>query len=59
MPNVPLKWRRYIYGVAIPTLPLLVAYGALDNQKAALWLAVVGGVVVPGLALRNAPRDDE
>lgn len=53
MPNIPLKWRRWIYGVAVPALPLLVAYGVIDESKASLWAAVLGTIFVPALALRN------
>lgn len=53
MPNIPLKWRRWIYGVAVPALPLLVAYGVIDESQASLWIAVLGAIFVPALALRN------
>ena len=45
--------RRWIYGIAVVLIPLLVAYGAVDENIAPLWLAVVGAILVPGLALAN------
>ena len=52
--------RRWIYGIAIAALPLLIAYGVLDDSTAAVWAAVLGAVLVPGLALghvTDAPED--
>lgn len=48
--------RQWIYGVAMVALPLLVAYGVLDDAQAPLWAAVIGAVLVPGLALTHTDR---
>lgn len=48
--------RRWVYRVALAAVPLLVAYGILSARDAALWVALVGAVVAPGLALRHTPR---
>lgn len=45
--------RRYIYGVAVAVLPLLIAYGVLSEEHAPLWVAALGAVLVPGLAWAN------
>ncbi len=51
--------RKWIYGIALTVIPLLVAYGIVDESTAALWAALVGAVVAPGLALFNlTPTDD-
>ena len=50
--------RRWIYGIAVVAIPLLVTYGALDENVAPLWLAVIGAVLVPGLALANVNPDE-
>ena len=50
--------RRWIYGAAIAVLPLLIAYGVIDDSTAALWAAVIGAVLVPGLALGHVTDDD-
>ena len=49
------KVRAWIYGVAIAVGPLLIAYGILDNETWPLWSAVVGAILVPGLAALNTP----
>lgn len=46
---VPLRWRRWLYGVLIPAVPLAVAYGA-DESKLVLWLAVAFAVLGLGTA---------
>ena len=49
--------RRWIYGIALAVGPILVAYGLLDEQSWPLWVALVGAVLVPGLAVANTGRD--
>lgn len=52
--------RKWIYGVALAGIPLLVAYGIVDESAAPLWVALVGAVVAPTLALSNlTPSYDE
>ena len=45
--------RRWVYGIALAVLPLLIAYGILDEQNAALWAALVGAFLVPSLAVAH------
>lgn len=45
--------RRYIYGVAVAILPLLIAYGVIEEQTAPLWVAALGSILVPGMAWSN------
>lgn len=47
---IPLTVRRWIYGIATAVIPLLIAYGAVDDQTAPLWVALVAAVLVPGMA---------
>lgn len=47
--------RRYVYGVAVAALPLLIAYGVLTEEHAPLWVAALGAVLVPGMAWANTP----
>ena len=42
--------RRWIYGIAVAVLPLLIAWGYLDEQTAAIVIGVIGAILVPGLA---------
>lgn len=50
--------RRYIYGIASASLPLLIAVGYVTENLAPLILGVVGAVLVPELARRNVTDDD-
>ena len=59
MTSIPRKIRADIYRVATAVLPLLVAYGVVRDTDAALWLAAIGSLLVPGLAAANTPRSPE
>lgn len=56
---LPRNIRVWVYGIAIPLLPLLVFYGVISENAAPLWLAAIGGVLTPGLALANVPKRDD
>lgn len=48
--------RKWLYSVAVAVVPLLVLYGAISQESAPLWLAVIAaflGVAAPAMALRN------
>lgn len=45
--------RRWVYGVAVAVVPLLIAYGILQEEHAPLWVALIGAVFVPGMAWAN------
>lgn len=50
------KTRRWIYGIAVAAVPLLVAYGVIAESDAALWIGLAGAVLgggVPALATAN------
>ena len=49
--------RRWVYGIALALGPVLMAYGILDEQTWPLIAALVGAVLVPGLAVANTGRD--
>lgn len=52
--------RKWLYGVSLTVIPLLVAYGVLDESAAPLWVALVGSFLAPTLALTHlTPQDDE
>lgn len=56
------KTRRWIYGIAIAAVPLLVAYGVVAESDAALWIGLAGAVLgtgVPALAAANTPSAEE
>ena len=54
--------RAYLYGLLTPGAALAVAYGLVEQAKAALWIALGGVALVPGaaeLARRKVtPTDD-
>ena len=48
--------RRWVYGIAVAAVPLLVAYGVIAESDAALWVGLAGAVLgtgVPALAAAN------
>ena len=45
-----LKW---LYGIALTVVPLLVAYGVLTEDAAPLWIALIGSFLAPTLALTH------
>lgn len=57
-----LKARRYLYGVGLAALPVLMAYGIVDQNGIALWGALLGavlGVTGLGVALVNTVERQE
>ena len=61
MPHIPATTRRWIYTVALAGIPLLVAFGIIEESQAPLWVAFAGAVIAPSLALANIsePAGDE
>lgn len=45
--------RKWIYGVCLAAVPLLVVYGVIDESVAPLLIALIGAIVAPSLALAN------
>jgi len=45
--------RAYIYRVLTAAVPLITAYGIIDQRTAALWLGVIGALLGIGLASMN------
>lgn len=50
--------RKYIYGIAIAAIPLAISLGLITSEIAPTIVAIVGAVLVPGLALANTPSDE-
>ena len=50
---LPREARKWLYGVCLSVVPLLVAYGIVEQKDAALWASLVGSVLAPTLALAN------
>jgi hypothetical protein len=60
MPLLPdsltnLKARGYVYRGLVGTAPLLVGYGLLSGEEAALWLACAASWLGVGVAAYNTP----
>ena len=47
------RYRAYFYRLITPITALLIYYGVIDDQAAALWAALVGAVLTGGLAIAN------
>lgn len=45
--------RKWIYSILLAVVPLLVLYGVIDESAAPLWVALIGAIVAPTLALSN------
>ena len=54
------KHRKNLYMVSLAVIPLLVFYGLVSQDAAPLWIALVGAVVAPTVALNNiTPNVDD
>lgn len=58
-PLIPRRVRRYLYQVATAVVPLLVAYGVIDNQTAPLWIALAASVTATATAALHTPRSGD
>lgn len=45
--------RAWLYRILVTVVPLLIAYGAIDESVAPLWVALAGSVLGLGLATAN------
>ncbi len=51
--------RKWLYGVSLTVVPLLVAYGIIEKDEAPLWIALAGSILAPTLALAHLPAKDK
>lgn len=57
--HIPRHVRAWLYRTAVAAVPLLTAYGVVDDGTAARWLGLLGallGLGTAGLAAANTPR---
>lgn len=47
--------RRWLYLVLLTAVPLLIAYGAISDETAPLWIALGGAVLGMGVAEAHTP----
>lgn len=45
------RLQRYLHGLTVAAVPLLVAYGLISAEEAPLWVALGTAVLAPGVAL--------
>jgi hypothetical protein len=58
--NLNANVRRYIYGISVALIPLLIGYGIFTSQEGTLILDVVAAILAVGnstLALNNIKED--
>ena len=53
MPNIPAKWRKYLYGVSVASVPVLVLLGWVNDSTTPAILGLVNAVFIGGLAFKN------
>jgi len=45
--------RKWIYAVCLAAVPLLVFYGVISEDAAPLWVAMIGAILAPTMALTH------
>lgn len=59
MPAIPAKWRKWLYGVGIALVPVLVGFGWLEDSAAPAIVGLLYAVFMGGLAVANVPSDGD
>lgn len=59
MPDIPARYRRWIYAVSVATVPCLVSIGWLTDDKAPAIIGLLNAIFVGGLAAANVPKADD
>lgn len=49
--------RKWLYGITSAAVPILVAYGILEEATAPLWLALFAQVFATGTAYLHTPNE--
>ena len=57
MPAIPANYRRWLYAVGIAAVPVLVAFGWLEDSIAPAVIGLVYAVFMGGLAASNVTPD--
>jgi hypothetical protein len=57
MPNLPAKWRRYLYAVSVATVPVLVIAGWVSDHLAVALIGLANAVFTGALAAANTQVD--
>jgi len=52
--------RKSLYLVSLAAIPLLVFYGVITEDSAPLWIALVGSILAPTMALTHMnPKESD
>ena len=51
--------RKWLYLISLAVIPLLVFYGVITEDSVPLWVALVGSVLAPTLALTHLSPPEE
>lgn len=54
LPYLSKTLRKWLYGIAVATVPITVTTGLITNQDAALYVALAGAILLPGLVLDDS-----
>lgn len=57
MPAIPAHYRRWLYAVGIALVPVLVAFGWLEDAVAPAVVGLIYAVFMGGLAVSNVTPD--
>lgn len=57
MPNIPAKWRRYLYAVSVATVPVLIIAGWVSDQLGVALIGLANAVFTGALAAANTHPD--
>ena len=53
MPNIPTKWRKYLYGISAASIPVLVLAGWVSDELGVALLGLANAIFIGGLAFAN------
>jgi len=53
MPAIPARWRKWLYAVGTAAVPVLVAFGWVEDSAAPAIIGLVYAVFMGGLAVAN------
>jgi len=57
MPAIPANYRRWLYAVGIAAVPVLVAFGWLEDSIAPAVVGLIYAVLMGGMAVSNVTPD--
>jgi hypothetical protein len=58
MPAIPARYRRWLYACGVAVVPVLVAFGWIEDSVAPAIIGLVYAVFMGGLAASNVSPDE-